>query len=66
MFIYIIAAINAVRIPRNAKLKTENFTIYAVLLPGLCFTYSRKVIRLASDAISVPAPPMFTPTRSSL
>ena len=44
----------------------ENFAIYSAVFPGALFAYSRKVIRLASDAISVPTPPTFTPTSRSL
>ena len=36
--------------------------MYFSVLFGLCLVYSLKVIRLASDEISVPTPPMFTPT----
>ena len=50
---------------RKAKLYAENFRIYESVCPGDCFVYSLNVIRLASDAISVPAPPMFTPSNSS-
>ena len=57
--------IKPVSTTRNAKLKSENFAMYFPALPGLCFMYSRKVIRLARDAINVPTPPMFTPTSKS-
>ena len=62
---HIISIIEAVRMPSIVKLKSEKRRIYLPLLPGLCLTYSRKVIRLASEAMSVPAPPILTPTSSS-
>ena len=46
------------------KLMAENSTMNRPVCPLTCFVYSRKVIRLASDATSVPAPPIFTPTSS--
>ena len=52
---------NAVKMIKNPKLNAENNAIYLPALLGLCAVYSRKVIRLARDAMSVPVPPMFTP-----
>ena len=52
------------RTPRKPKLMAENSTMNRPVCPLTCFVYSRKVIRLASDATSVPAPPIFTPTSS--
>ena len=54
----------ASRMARKPKLMTENSARNHPGCPLTCFVYSRKVIRLASDATSVPAPPMFTPTSS--
>ena len=47
---------------RKPKLMAENSAMNRPACPLTCFVYSRKVMRLASDATSVPAPPMFTPT----
>lgn len=55
----------AVSIARKPKLNAEKVRIYFKVLPGLWLVYSLKVIRLARDAISVPVPPIFTPTRRS-
>ena len=55
-----------VKIVRKAKLNAENIPIYEKTFLGLYFTYSRSVIRLASDDIRVPTPPIFTPIKSSL
>ena len=49
---------------RKPKLMAENSTMNRPGCPLMCFVYSRKVMRLASEATSVPAPPMFTPTSS--
>ena len=49
---------------RKPKLMAENRAMNRPACPLMCFVYSRKVMRLASDATSVPAPPMFTPTSS--
>ena len=38
--------------------------MYFPALCGFLEVYSRKVIKLASDDMSVPTPPIFTPTRS--
>ena len=48
---------------KNEKFITENSLKYIQNLPGLFFVYSLRVIRLARDAINVPAPPMFTPIK---
>ena len=61
----IIASIEKVRINTKPKLKIEKSPIYRQDFPGLCFIYSRKVIKLAREAINVPAPPMLTPSKSS-
>ena len=50
---------------KNARLKIENKPTYLSVLSGLCFTYSLKVIKLASEDISVPTPPILTPTSSA-
>ena len=50
---------------RNVKLNAENIPIKYPLLPGTYELYFLYVIRLARDDISVPTPPMFTPTRRS-
>ena len=55
----------SVKIIKKAKLNAENNAIYLPALPGLCEVYSRKVIKLASDEISVPTPPMFTPNNNA-
>ena len=39
---------------------------FAVIVLFAVLVYSRNVIRLASDAISVPTPPMLTPSKSCL
>ena len=64
--IYLIRIINTVSNIRNPKLNSEKSLIYFIALPGLCFVYSLKVIRLASEEISVPTPPIFTPRRSPI
>ena len=51
-----------VKTDKNAKLKRENKRIYFPILFGSCFAYSWKVIKLASEEISVPVPPILTPT----
>ena len=51
-----------VKMPRNAKLNAENKRTYFPVFPFVFEVYSRKVIKLASEAMSVPAPPIFTPT----
>lgn len=53
-------------IARNPKLNAENFLTYAPVPLGLWRVYSLNVMSDARDAISVPAPPILTPTRSSL
>ena len=53
-----------VKIPKKAKLNAENKSMYLPTLCGFLEVYSRKVIKLASDDMSVPTPPIFTPTRS--
>ena len=63
-FPYIISA-SAVRTTRNNRLKAVNTPRYLRAFSRLCEVYSLNVIRLARDAISVPAPPIFTPIRSS-
>ncbi len=50
------------RTVRKAKLTAENRARKRPEFPGAWRVYSRKVMRLARDATSVPAPPMFTPT----
>ena len=50
---------------RKEKLNTENSMINRFAPFGSCRIYSLNVMRLASEAMSVPAPPMFTPLRSS-
>lgn len=54
---------NAVRTIRKLKLNAEKDAIYRPVLPGLRVLYCLSVIRLASDAISVPTPPMLTPSK---
>lgn len=54
------------RIIKNEKLIKENSPRYFNFLFGLCLIYSLKVIRLASEAISVPTPPILTPNNKSL
>ena len=49
------------KINKNAKLNTEKSKTYFFEPPGLCLVYSRKVIRLAREEISVPTPPILTP-----
>ena len=56
----------SVKIIKNAKLNAENNAIYLPALPGLCEVYSRKVIKLASEEIKVPTPPIFTPSNNSV
>ena len=46
---------------RNAKLNAENSKIYFFAPSRSCEVYSRKVIRLASEEMSVPTPPTLTP-----
>lgn len=48
-------------IARRPKLTAENSSRKRPVCPVTCFVYSRKVMRLANDATSVPAPPMLTP-----
>lgn len=48
---------------KNEKLNAEKMPIYFPLFPGLCEQYSLNVIKLASEDISVPTPPMFTPIK---
>ena len=52
-----------VKTPKKAKLNAEKSSKYFPPFPGLCFVYSRKVIKLANEEMSVPTPPIFTPTR---
>ena len=46
---------------RNVKLNAEKTAIYFLAPPGTALQYCLNVIRLASDAIRVPVPPIFTP-----
>ena len=62
---YIIKSITVVNIIKNEKLNKENRPTYLAVLFGLCLTYSLKVIKLASEDISVPTPPTFTPTSNA-
>ena len=55
-----------IKIPRNAKLKSENFIMYLRVCPGSCFEYSLKVIRLAREDIRLPTPPILTPSKRCL
>ena len=50
-----------VRITRNAAFNAAKIRIYFLVCSGWSSLNSLNVIRLASDAISVPVPPMFTP-----
>lgn len=50
---------------RKPKLNAENKRMYFPVFPLLCFVYSLNVIRLARDAISVPVPPILTPTSNA-
>ena len=59
--LYLIIKQKASRIPKKAKFMTEKRTMYFFAQPGLWARYSRKVMRLAREAINVPQPPMFTP-----
>ena len=54
-----------VKIIKKPKLNAEKRPIYERVFPLTWVVYSRNVIRLASEEISVPAPPMFTPSKSS-
>ena len=54
-----------IRTIRKIKLISENLATYEKVLPGFRLVYSRNVIRLASEAISVPVPPIFTPRSKS-
>ena len=56
----------SIRTPKNAKLNAEKSSKYFPDFPSLCLAYSRKVIRLAKEDISVPTPPIFTPTSNAL
>ena len=53
------------RTARNEKLTTVNSRKYFHTPFGSWLEYSLNVIRLARDAISVPIPPILTPTRRS-
>ena len=64
--IFYIHAVKRVSIIKNPKLNAENTAKYRPPFLGLCFTYSRKVIRLANEAINVPTPPIFTPKSKCL
>ena len=64
--IFYIHAVKRVSIIKNPKLNAENTAKYRPPFFGLCFTYSRKVIRLANEAINVPTPPIFTPKSKCL
>lgn len=66
VFIYKNIITDIVRTIRKPKLNAENKPIYCAVFPFTCEVYSRKVIRLASDEIRVPTPPIFTPRSSSL
>ena len=50
---------------KNPKFRAEKSPRYFKVLPLTCEVYSRNVIRLARDEISVPTPPMFTPRSNS-
>ena len=50
---------------RKAKLNAEKSNKYFFVDFGLCLVYSRKVIKLASEEMSVPQPPIFTPSKSA-
>ena len=50
-------------IAKKMKLMSVNNKKYFFVCPGYSILYSLKVIRLASEAISVPVPPMFTPSK---
>ena len=50
---------------KNPKLNAEKRRIYFPAFPGSRFVYSRNVIKLASEEISVPTPPIFTPTSNA-
>ena len=52
---------NRARMIKNEKLNAEKIAMYFPAFVGLCAVYSRKVIKLARDAIRVPVPPIFTP-----
>ena len=54
----------ASRMARKPKLMAENSPMNRPVCPLTCFVYYRTLMRPASDAHSVPAPPMFTPTSS--
>lgn len=51
-----------VNTPKNEKLKAEKSSMYFHALSPDLDVYSRKVIREAREEISVPTPPIFTPT----
>ena len=52
-------------IARNEKLNAENTARYFLAFPVLWRVYSLKVIRLASEEMIVPQPPILTPMSSS-
>ena len=52
---------NKAKIIRKAKLYMENIPIYFKAFPGLYLVYVLKVMRLAREAMSGPAPPILTP-----
>ena len=55
----------SVRMIKNPKLRAEKSPIYCKVLPLTCDVYSRKVIRLAREEMSVPTPPILTPRSNS-
>ena len=55
----------AVITPRNSALSRRNSHPYRLVSPGQSRRNSLKVIRLASEAIGVPVPPILTPSNSS-
>ena len=50
---------------KKAKLKREKRSRYLPVFFGSRREYSRKVIKLAKEEMSVPTPPIFTPTNRS-
>ena len=56
---------NAIRITKNSILSVANLSIYLSVFPGWSLVYALNVIRLARDAMSVPTPPILTPSSSS-
>ena len=54
------------RASRKITLSNVKIKMYFFLPSGWLREYSENVIRLASDAISVPVPPIFTPKSNEL